>query len=433
MPNTLAQIRRELAIRMGIWGGSISGATSGTLTAAGTANTAIDTNRYELDDEWNGAWIVLNPGSSDQVNSPTIWRQIAAESGWVQASSTFTLSGTWPSPYLGGPPNGTPYEVYKLFKPEQWLKAINTALRNSYPERSVSVNFDVPENTKTHIIDWDHLVKEQQVSDPTSLSPSLAAGTIAGSFLAGQYTAAFTFYNDLGETLQSATSTITLTAGQSLQFNAIANVPAAAVGCRYYISMYPGTTQLGMRDVGDGSMISAVAGDMPGFNNGGTIPMIVFPDPPSWDAKTPPTYNETQIDIQDLSSIQRRGNPGQYPEVWTDLGADKWRPLGGSIIQINYFESGAGNLRLVCTAPVPNLVNETDSNTEPLDVILPGAEKFLFQTLLRQSPAEGVVYQPLIKAANDEFEAMKQQYKLDQPRKTAHRPFIVSVYPQAWG
>src|ERR1044071_9724037 len=113
MSVSYATLRRTLAQRMNFWGGDISADSSGTVESA-TVNTLVDTTRAEPDDEWDSAWIVLNPGASSNV----IWRRVAADSGWVQSTGTLTIIGTWPSPYnSAGPTAGTPYELYKVFRP----------------------------------------------------------------------------------------------------------------------------------------------------------------------------------------------------------------------------------------------------------------------------------------------------------------------------
>ncbi len=102
-------LRRNLAQRLNYWGGDIQSNGPGAFTANGSASTAIDTTRAEPDDEWNEAWIVLNPGSTNQAGTPTVWRRVSSDMGWVQSTGVLTIQGTWPSPYATGPTTGTPY------------------------------------------------------------------------------------------------------------------------------------------------------------------------------------------------------------------------------------------------------------------------------------------------------------------------------------
>lgn len=424
-------IRRTLAQRMNYWGGDISNNGPGTFTAAGTKNTAIDTTRTDPDDEWDEAWIVLNPGSTDQINSPTVWRRVAATAGWVQATGTFNIQGTWPAPYTNGPAQGTSYELYKVFHPEAWLQAVNWALANSYPRRHVQVTFELAQDQFGRIIKWGELVKNLKLVDPTvpPVVTEVADGT--GFFQPGSYTFAYTFYNDLGETLQSPIVNVTIVGTNSrVQFADITSVPAAAIGAIFYSSINPGDSQLGLLSIGNSvfTNTSPPTGDQRGLNFRGTVHSLQFTSPDGGYAAFPPVYNTTNVDVQELHHIMQRINPGGYPEIWNDLGSDLYKPLGGKSIMLMYTPIAGINLRLVCSAVVPLMSKETDVSDEPLELIYAGAESYLWNLLVKTSTIVNTNWQTLYKESLATYRDLADDYALDVPRTIAFRPVIRTQY-----
>lgn len=424
-------IRRTLAQRMNYWGGDISNNGPGTLSANGTSNTAIDTTRTDPDDEWDEAWIVLNPGSADQVNSPTIWRRVAATTGWVQSTGTFNIQGTWPAPYTNGPPAGTPYELFKVFHPEAWLQGVNWALANSYPRRHVQVTFELQQDSRGRIIKWGELVKNLKLSDPTTppVVTELANGN--GTFQPGTYTFAYTLYNDLGETLQSPIVNLNVQNSNScVQFADLTSVPGAAVGANFYSSIVPGDPQLGLLSIGSATFVSStpVSGNQVGTNFRGTISGLTFPSPDGGYSAFPPIYNTTNVDVQELHHIMQRINPGGYPEIWNDLGSTHYKPLGGKSIMLMYTPLSGINLRLVCSAVVPLMSKETDVTDEPLELIYAGAESYLWNLLVKTSTIVNTNWQTLYKEALATYRDLADDYALDIPRTIAFRPGIRTQY-----
>lgn len=426
-----SNIRRTLAQRMNYWGGDISNNGAGTFSTTGTVNTAIDTTRTDPDDEWDEAWIVLNPGSSDQIGSPTIWRRVAATAGWVQASGTFNIQGTWPAPYTNGPPAGTQYELYKVFHPEAWLQAVNWALANSYPRRHVQVTFEAPQDQFARIIRWGELVKNLKLSDPIipPVVTEIADGT--GFYQPGTYTFAYTFYNDLGETLQSPIVNVTFTGTNSrVQFADITGVPAAAYGANFYSSINPNDTQLGQLSIGNSVFqnTSPTTGNQRGLNFRGTVSSLQFTAPDGGFSSFPPVYNTTNVDVQELHHIMQRINPGGYPEIWNDLGSDSYKPLGGKSIMLMYTPLAGINLRFVCSAVVPLVVKETDVTDEPLELIYAGAESYLWNLLVKTSTIVNTNWQTLYKESLATYRDLCDDYALDVPRTIAFRPIIRTQY-----
>lgn len=423
-------LRRNLAQRMNYWGGDIQTNGPGSLTGTSSSNTAIDTTRAEADDEWNEAWMVLNPGSTDQVNSPTIWRRIASEAGWVQATGTFTIQGTWPAPYAGGPPADMPYELYKVFRPENWLQAINWALSNSYPKRHIPVNFEVPQDNLSRTIKWGELVKNLVVSDPLVAPTVTAISDGTGQFQPGVYTFGYTYYNDLGETLLSPTTTLTVVGVNSrIKFSAFTGVSAATVGANYYGSIQPGDTSLGMISEGTGALSSgAISGSMVGINLNGVIPEITFSVPRTGFETFPPIYNTTNVDVQELYHVLQRINPGSFPEIWNDLGSDLYKPLGGKSIMLMFRPIAGINLKLICTAVVPLITREQDVTDEPPEMIYAGGESYLWNLLVKTSTIVNTNWTDLVKASRIQYESLKSDYALDNPRNIIYRPMIRVSY-----
>lgn len=426
-----ATLRRTLAQRMNYWGGDISNNGPGTLTATGTKNTAIDTTRTDPDDEWNESWIVLNPGSSDQVNLPTVWRRIAATSGWVQSTGTFNIQGTWPAPYTNGPPSGVSYELFKVFHPEAWLQAINWALTNSYPKRHVGVSFEVPQDQYGRIIRWGELVKNLKLSDPTIAPTVTEAANGKGLFQPGTYTFAYTYYNDLGETLQSPIVNVTFVGNNSQAvFSDLVNVPSVVLGANFYCSISPNDPQLGLLSIGN-SFVTAQpppTGTIKGLNLNGTISSITFNAPYGGYAAFPPIYNTTNVDVQELHHILKRINPGGYPEIWNDLGGDQYKPMGNKSIMLMYMPLAYNSLRFVCTAVTPTMSKETDVTDEPPEMLYAGAESYLWNLLVKTSTIVNTNWQTLYKESLSIYQNLMDAYALDTPRSTLFRPIIRTQY-----
>ena len=428
---TYSLLRRTLAQRMNYWGGDISNNGPGALSATGTKNTAIDINRTDPDDEWDEAWIVLNPGSTDQVNTPTIWRRVAATTGWVQSTGTFNIQGSWPAPYTNGPPSGTVYELYKVFHPEAWLQAVNWALSNSYPKRHLGVSFEIPQDQYARIVKWGDLVKNLKITDPT-IPPSVTEiANGQGGFMPGTYTFAYTLYNDLGETLISPIVNLNIIGTNSQVAFADIN-PAAAVveGANYYASIVPGDAQLGQLSIGNAftTAVTPPVGTIKGVNLNGVISGVTFVNPDGGYSTFPPIYNTTNVDVQELHHILRRINPGGYPELWNDLGSDQYKPMGGKSIMLMTQGLQAYNLRFVCSAAPHTMASENDTTDEPPEMIYEGAESYLWNLLVKTSTIVNTNWQTLYKESLANYRELCDTYALDLPRTNAFRPLIRTSY-----
>src|SRR6266702_3772300 len=429
----LSTLRRTLSQRLNFWGGDLSNNGPGMLSAVGTTTTAIDINRPEPDDEWDSSWIVLNPGSADQVNAPTIWKRIAASAGWIQSTGTLTIQGTWPVPYdvtgpgystgtstsanastltditqswivnqwkghvlainnstavilsntatvltltstgwTGGTPSSgnytvtMPYELYKVFRPENWLQALNWAIVRAYPKRHLQVNFEIPLDYFSRIIRWGVVVSNLAVNNPTVAPVITEIANNNGQYQPGVYTFAYTFYNDLGETLISPTTNLTIVGTNSqIQFTSITGIPTQVFGVNYYSSQDVNNSTLGSLSIGSGSLLSnAPQGSMAGIMSNGVAPAVIFSIPFFGPGTFIPIYNTTNVDVQELHHILKRENPGGYPEIFDDLGSDLYRPLGGKSILLMFLPINNQNLRFICTASLPTMKLETDVTDE---------------------------------------------------------------------
>lgn len=490
-------LRRTLAQRLNYWGGDISNNGPGIFTGVGTLNTAIDNTRSEPDDEWDSAWIVLNPGSTDQTNAPTIWRRIADTAGWISATGTLTIFGSWPAPYnnpgpgyttgtstsvnsttltdntatwttnqwaghtitrdgtsgivqsntanictltsagwsSGTPANGTytitmPYELYKVFRPENWLQAINWAIVRSYPKRHVAVSFEVPLDNETRIIRWGDIVDNLALPNPTTAPVVTEVANGNGTYQPGTYTFGYTLYNDIGETLVSTTSSLVVSGTNSqVRFAAISPVPDQAFGAIYYSSQIPNNTQMGSLSIGEAILdANPPTGTMPGVMLNGVLPAVTFSRSFVGPGVYPPIYNTTNLDVQELHHILLRVNPGNYPELWNDLGSDLYKPLGGKTIMLNFLPLSGRNLRFVCSASSPTLKVESDVTDEPPEMLYSGGEHYLWNLLVKTSTIVNVNWAQLAKDALDKYEALKNDYSLDVPRTIAFRPPIQVQY-----
>lgn len=433
MSSSLATLRRELAQRMQFWGGDIQNNNVGTVTGA-SSTTLVDALRTEPDDEWNSAWIVLNPGGTSNI----IWRRIADTGGWVQNTNTLTIIGSWPAPYASGPPAGTPYELYKVFRPEVWLQAINYALSRSYPHRHRSADFEIPQGYYTRILDWGRLAKQLNTVPTPSVAPTvteIADGF--GTFQPGVYTFTYTYYNDFGETLQAPTSTLTVGGINSrVDIAQLNNVPASVLGINYYSSFEPNDATLDMMDLGTAKIVNIPqtvtnpqsAQTTPGLNINGTVYEIQLSTPNPWYGVVPPSFNTTTVDFYRLHHILQRINPGGFPEIWNDLGSRLWKPIGGTKIMLMYLPITQFNLKLICTATVPLLSADTDITQEPQELILAGAEAYLWRLLTKTSTIVNVNWQKLADAAWADYIKYLGDYAQETPRDIVHIPIIRAQY-----
>lgn len=424
---------------MNFFGGDVSSGLSATTTAAGSTNTLIDTNRPEPDDEWDSSWIVLNPGSSDQVNKPTIWRKVADTGGYIQSTGTITILGTWPSPYSAGVPSGTSYELYKTFRPEQWLQGINYALLEAYPHRHRAISAEIPQNSSTRLLDYGFLGKQITAIPNPSSAPTVTEITDGtGAFQPGTYTFAYSLYNDFGDTLPSPTSTLTVVGTNSrVQFANITNVPSSAFGAKFYGSMQPGDAAMDQLNIGQ----SAVTGipttinfpgspttPEPGQNINGTIYSIAFQTPNPYYGVAPPQYNTTTVDFFRLHKIYQRINPSGYPEIFNELPASYWKDLGGTKALLMYMPVNQFNLMLIMTTQVPILSAEIDVSQEPAELIYWGAEAYLWDLLTKISQIVNSAWEKLGTAAEAKYEKLKNDYKMDIPRDYKRVPVIRPQY-----
>ena len=433
MSSSLATLRRALAQRMQFWGGDIQNNGPGTVTSS-TALTLVDTTRPEPDDEWDSAFVVLNPGATSNV----VWRRVSAQGGWIQNTSTLTLTGPWPAPYTNGPPSGTPYELYKVFRPENWLQAVNYALARSYPHRHRAADFEIPQGYYTRLLDWGRLAN--QINTVPTPSMSLTVTEIAdgaGTFQPGVYTFTYTYYNDFGETLQAPTTTLTITGNNSrVDIAALSNVPASVLGVNYYSSFQPNDATLDMMDLGPSVVLNVPqtvtnpqsAQGTPGMNINGNVYELAIPTPNPWYGVSPPSFNTTAVDFYRLHHILTRVNPGGFPEIWNDLGSRLWKPMGGTKLMLMYMPITQFNLKMVCTTQVPLLAADSDISQEPQELILAGGEAYLWRLLTKTSTIVNVNWQKLGDAAWADYNKYLGDYALETPRDIVHVPIVRAQY-----
>lgn len=430
-------VRRELAMEMNLWGGTVDGQAPGPglfslVDPQGSLFVVYDTVRPEPDDEWNGSYICINPGGTGNPALPTIWRRIADDAGFVNSTGAMTLTAALPSSAYAQ--TTMTYEIFKSFTPEQWLRAVNSAIRTSYPQRHRIVAFEAAENPDTVFYDWGHLAAEQSMIDPVS------APTVSGPvdpkgrtnyWAAGTYTVGYNTYNAAGETLVGPTTTVTLSPTTILQFNAI-TVPQQAIGVRYWCTQAPGGTLLSQLSIGSGVLPDATTDNItpqPGVADRTTFiaPKIQFWGPPSRLARAVPAFNTTGLDLNGLSlkTVRRRLNPGQYPEAYLDLNPQWWREVGGTVIKVNMTPSASYALRFECMAPVRTITGESDSTEEPLELIIAGGMLYLWNALgMTGSSQNVVIWTAEAKIAEAKFAKARNLYQMPGPRKTMRRPFI---------
>lgn len=377
----------------------------------------------------------MNPGTSNPI-----WRRIADTGGWVQNTGTFSLVGSWPSTLPSGPTAGTSYEIFKVYRPEAWLQAINYALTKAYPKRHRQLGFEVPQNLNTRIIDYGHMAKQTNVltNPTTSLTVTeLADGT--GLFQPGVYTFTYTLYNNFGETKQAPTTTLTITGTDSrVDIAQITNVPAGAMGANYYSSFQPGDTTLDLINLSDESIVvpagasdqnlPAGSSTMAGLNINGTIWEVKVSGPNPYFGVTPPSYNTTNVDFFRLHQIQQRINPGSTPEIWNSIDPKLYKHLGGTVIQLLYRPSGSFNLRFLLTTTLSTLSADTDTTPEPTEMIMEGAEAYLWALLSKTSTIVNVNWQKLHDISWANYLAHLNQYAMNIPRDFVYIPIIKSQY-----
>lgn len=425
---------------MNYWGGDISSNGPSLTTATSSVNTLIDKNRSEPDDEWDNAWIVINPGSTNQQTTPTIWRNVADVSGWILRTGTITINGTWPAPYQTGIPVSTPYEIFKIYRPENWLQAINYSLSYSYPYRHRAFSFELPQNSYTRLINYSRLAK-QFASVP---SPGLALTVTevpdgTGTFQPGVYTLAYTYFNDFGETLIGPTSTVNIVGNNSrIQIGQINNVASGVLGVNYYCSMEPGDPTLDLLDINSASNVpgSIPTGQnfntqnpfVPGYNLNGIVYPLIFSTFNPWFGVSPPSYNTTVVDYFRVHNILQRVNPGGKPEIWNELGGHLWQPQGEGQIMLAYLPISAYALRFVCTATLPLLQAESDATNEPTELIYSAAEYYLWNLQVKTSTIVNVNWDKLAQASWQKYQMNLGMYKMDSPKEFKHRPAISAYY-----
>lgn len=438
MGTSYAALRRQLAQRMNMYGGDITTGNSATTSDLSSSNTLVDVNRTEPDSEWDASWIVLNPGSADQVTKPTIWRRISPDGGWTQSNGTAIILGTWPAPYASGVPAGTPYELYKVFKPGDWLQAVNFSLLEAYPHRHRPIDIEVAQDSATRIIDYGFLAKAvTSVATPTAplVATELADGK--GAFQPGVYTFACTYYNDFGETLASPTSTLTVAnANSRVQFAQITGVPATVRGVNYYSSLQPNDTTMDLLATNQ-AIVTGLPSNVtppvsiayePGFNQNGTVYAVQFPSPNPLNGVAPPQFNTTTIDFFRLHHILQRTNPGVFPELYNELGPGDWKRLGGTKILLMYLPINQFALKFLCTTQVPTLSGETDISQEPAEMIYWGGEWYLWNLLIKISQIVNTAWEKLATDAQTQYNKFMAKYKQDLPRDMKYVPKIRPQY-----
>lgn len=418
-------MRRMIAQEMDLWAGDISSSGPGVFTAvdaAGALTTLIDTNRVEPDDEFDSSYICINPGGSGNPALATIWRRIADTAGFINATGTFTLSTPVPSAPFAAV-NMT-YEIFKLFKPDQWMAGVNSALRQSFPRRHRLISWEVPEDAETNFYDWGHMVSGLSITNPTS-APTVAAVALGNSeWVAGTYKFAVSYYNSLGETIVTAVATQALLAGQAPQFAAI-TIPEQATGVNYYATPAPSGSQLARLAIGD-AVLAGGTGPTPGtVGNDFVAQAIYFKAPPTRFGLVPPGFNTTAVDVAKLTGLMRRTNPGQFPERYVDLSPDRWRESGGTTIETYYLPIDQYSLHFIAIAPPCPMAAETDILSEPDEVVLAGAQWYLWELINKTSSAQNeAAWVVESKNAAARFKEALGKYGMTPPRRTMHRPFI---------
>lgn len=430
-------VRREIATEMNLWGGKVDGVAPGPSTFSsvdptGSLYVVYDINRPEPDDDWDSAYICINPGLTGNANLSTIWRRIADSGGFVNSTGAMTLTSPLPSSAYAQ--TTMTYELFKLFNPEQWMKAANYAIRTSYPQRHRVVTFEAAEDPNTMFYDWGHLAASLSVADP-SVAPTVSAladpGGQTNQWATGTYTVAYSIYSASGETLISPTSTVNLTPGKILQFNSI-TVPETAIGVHYWCTQDPGGSTLSQLTTGAGFLPDAASDNQTpvvGVADPSTfvVPRVWFWVPPVRLARRVPLFNTTNLssDVLSLKSIKRRVNPGQFPQRYIDLNPNWWREVGGTTVKLENRPMGSYALRFECMSPVRAITGETDTTEEPLEILIAGSMEYLWNLLAMSGSSQNTtIWQAESKIASERFKKARNLYQMPGPRKTMRRPFI---------
>lgn len=424
-------------MEMNLWGGKVDGQAPGPATftsvdAQGSLYAVYDINRPEPDDEWDSSYICINPGGTGNASIPTVWRRISDTAGFVNSTGAMTL--TSPLPSAAYAQTTMTYELFKTFTPEQWLRAINSALRTSYPQRHRIVAFEIPENNDSMFYDWGHLASELTMIDPASAPTVSAVGDPGGRtnyWATGVYTVGYNVYNSVGETLLSPTTTVTLSPSTILQFNSIV-VPEQAIGVHYYCTQDPGGTVLSRISIGTAKLPDAATDNISpqaGIADRTTFiaPKVQFWGPPQPFNKTVPGFNTTGLDLGGLSlkTIRRRTNPGQYPERYADMNPQWWREVGGTVVKVENQQNNQFSLRFECMAPVRAITGEADGTEEPLELMIAGGMLYLWNLMAMTGSSQNVtIWTQEAKIADVKFTKARNLYQMPGPRKTMRRPFI---------
>lgn len=431
MSYTWAEIRRRIAAEMVLWGGNPSGSLSpGTFSEVDAGNnlqTVIDVTRSEADGDWDGAYICINPGGSFDSTLQTIWRRLAPEGGFVNQTGVMNLTAPLPGPQYAQ--IGMTYELYKMFNPEQWMAAANWAQRQAFPQRHRQVAVEIMEDPNNRFYDWANMISTLAISDPNVTPIVTAANNPGSNWAAGTYQTAISYYNAAGETLISPQTSVTLTAGQCPDFSAI-TVPEQAVGVKYWATPDAGGSQLAELSINGGQVInppSDAVRSVQGLADYTTLvaPEVQFIYPPTRGSRVPPTYNTTTLDSLKLINIRRRINPGQMPERYIDLSPNYWREQGGTLVEIYMNPISTYALRFEFIAPLRPISAESDVSEEPLELLLSGAEAYLWNTQeMISSSTNQAVWEAQVKKTEMRFAKAKGNYNLGGPRRSFRRPYI---------
>lgn len=151
---------------------------------------------------------------------------------FAKNNGTTTIANIYITPIVGGGENGTQFAADISIAPDI------TGVAGTFGALSTQTlvfsgdcyqSSAIPEsNTSTDI------------TNP-SIAPTLSVGEASSNLPAGTYTVAYTFTNLDGETLISPTTSITLTAGQSISVSAISLI-TNATGINYYMSYIAGNS-----------------------------------------------------------------------------------------------------------------------------------------------------------------------------------------------
>lgn len=419
--STLAQLRTKLAKRVGYWyGASDATGSAATLTSGNTTTQLFDTTRQEPDDQFDGAWLAYKPGTTSIV-----WRQLASDRGYIQANGSFNLVVA-----MGSTPNaGDQYELYTGgIAPNVWTDALNWALQNAYPNRHSRIVFEVQEDPDTRYYDYHDLAAHNSITDPTT-APTLTHTGSTSSLKAGTYQVGYALKNTRGTTKVSTTSSVTIVDGEIINVAEITGIDANTIAIDWYMSNEPGSTVLAKLTVGQvtlqssaptGSVFSKPVQDQSGL---ASPPVYIFAPPPT-SAQMAPSVNTTAQEIIDFYNIARIANAGSGPEMLAENTADGWERLGGTMIQVNFRPVQNYYMRFIGLGYVPTLSSETDTTNEPEELILAGAEHYIWWLLTKSSTLQATNWSVLAKDALGRFEQQKAKNTMLKPIKYVSAPPI---------